>query len=95
MGILEDILSALERIPGWKRIKESPERIDALEQRLKAIERLMAGGSGQLCPICNSPKFKRTASKPDPGFEFAGVMRDFYRCEECGHSENRQRRTMG
>lgn len=88
MGILEDILSALDRIPLWKRLAKVPGEVDSLEARVKAIEEKLAGGSGKLCPICNSVRFRVVSSSPTGFFD---EVADFYKCEECGHSENRNR----
>jgi len=39
MGILEDLMKALERVPGWKRIAAMPAEVDALRERVEALER--------------------------------------------------------
>jgi transposase-like protein len=93
MGIIEDIISALERIPIWKRVSALPAEVQALRERIEALEKRLAGGSGQRCPVCNSTDFKVTGSAPDADFSFAGVMRDTYRCKDCGHQESRPRQT--
>ncbi len=43
MGLLEDILLALERIPIWKRVKALPDEVEALKARIKVLEDRMAG----------------------------------------------------
>ncbi|HEM7803785.1 coiled-coil domain-containing protein [Burkholderia cenocepacia] len=90
MGLLEDIMKTLERVPGWKRISAAPAEIDALKARVAALEAKLAPG-GQVCPICNNPALKVVASVPDPDFGFAGVKLDTLRCSGCGHEETRQR----
>ncbi|AJY17842.1 hypothetical protein L0Z13_08515 [Burkholderia multivorans] len=90
MGLLEDIMKTLERVPGWKRISGAPAEIDALKARVAALEAKLAPG-GQMCPLCNEPAMKVTASIPHPEFDFAGVKLDTLRCSACGHEETRQR----
>lgn len=94
MGMIEDIMKALERIPGWKRIRETPDELDKLKTRVAALEAKLDGKSGELCPMCNAPTFKRIASVADKKFAFAGLMRDTFECQSCQHREDRQRDTM-
>src|SRR4051812_46194878 len=91
MGMIEDVMKALERIPLWKRVSALPDQVTDLQRRLAAIEARLDGKSGTLCPVCNAPNFMRVASKPHPDFGFAGVKVDSYSCASCGHSEERQR----
>lgn len=84
-------MKALERIPLWKRVSALPDRMEAMEARLAALELKIAGGHGAACPICEAPGFKRTASKPHPTFAFVGLKTDTYSCGACGHSETRDR----
>lgn len=93
MGLLEDIMLALERIPVWKRVKALPDEVEALKARINSIEQRMAGGSGHLCPKCSSPQFKLESSNPNRQFGRVGILDDSFKCAECGHSETRQRPT--
>lgn len=93
MGMIEDIMKALERIPVWKRVSGLPEQVATLEQRIAALEQRLAGSSGTLCPMCNAPQFKRVSSVRDAHFGFAGVMLDTFECQACHHREDRQRET--
>lgn len=91
MGMIEDVMRALERIPLWKRVSALPDRFEQLEARLAAVEAQLAGNAGPLCPLCNAPGFRRVASKEDPSFGVFGVKLDSYSCGACGHTEDRQR----
>lgn len=93
MGMIEDIVKALERIPIWKRVSGLPEKMDALEKRVAALEQKLAGGSGALCPLCDSPRFKRIKSVPCGIFGDSGVMQDTFQCQDCPHQETRTRDT--
>ena len=94
MGMLEELNDLLDRIPLWKRLTGMPDRVQALEQRIAALEAQLSGKTGPACPICNAPGFKRVSSKADPAFGALGVMLDSYACASCGHTEDRQRDTM-
>jgi ribosomal protein L37AE/L43A len=91
MGMLEDVIKALERIPLWKRVSALPVEVEALQLRVAALEARLAGKTGPLCPLCNTPGFKRISSKEHPDFGFAGLKVDSYVCENCGHKEDRER----
>ncbi|PJO70005.1 hypothetical protein EZV77_27215 [Burkholderia thailandensis] len=87
---MEDVMKALERVPGWKRIAAAPSEIDALKNRVAALEAKMAPG-GQTCPLCNNPTLKVISSGPDPTFGVLGGKLDTLKCTSCGHEETRQR----
>ncbi|PPU41192.1 hypothetical protein [Xanthomonas arboricola] len=91
MGMLEDVIKALERIPLWKRVSVLPDQVEQLQERVAALEAQLAGKPGALCPICNAAGFKRTRSREHPDFGFAGLKLDSYECAACGHSEERER----
>ena len=91
MGILEDVMKAVERIPGWKRIAATPDELDALKKRVEELEAKLAPATGEICPICRSPHFKVISSCPHPTFAFAGKKLDTFECGACGHKEDRNR----
>ncbi|WP_238911910.1 hypothetical protein [Achromobacter xylosoxidans] len=91
MGMIEDIMKALERIPVWKRVSALPSEVEALKERIAALEAKLSPATGEQCPICRSHTFKVISSAPDPEFGFAGVKLDTMSCTSCGHHETRQR----
>lgn len=91
MGIIEDVMKAIERIPGWKRIASAPDEIEALKKRVEILEEKLAPATGEICPICRAPALKVTASHPHPTFSFAGKKMDTLQCSSCGHKEERMR----
>ena len=91
MGVIDDVLRALDRIPIWKRVQALPDTVAALEARIAALEAKLSGKTGIACPICNSPGFMRTGSKRHPIFGDAGLMLDTWTCPACSHSEERER----
>lgn len=91
MGMLEEFNDLLDRLPLWKRLSAMPDKMQALEQRVAALEAQLSGKTGPACPLCSAPGFKRTASRPHPQLDFAGVKLDSYACAACGHTEDRER----
>lgn len=91
MGMIEDVMRALERIPLWKRVSALPERTDELERRIAAIEAKLSGKTGELCPLCGEAGFRRTASRPHPVMGDLGIIEDTFQCPSCQHSESRTR----
>ena len=85
MGLLEDIIRALERVPGWKRIAATPDDLDALKARVEALEARLAPATGEICPKCRKPSFRVVSNRPMPHFEWAGKSLDTLRCDACGH----------
>lgn len=95
MGILEDILKALDRVPGWKRINGLPSEFDELKKRVEALEATLSGGAVDACPMCNKPSFKRIKSAPHRIFGDMGLRSDTYQCSECQYQEERERNVLG
>lgn len=91
MGILEDVMKTLERIPVWKRLTALPNEVEALQKRVAALEAKLGPKTGQECPQCGEMAMKLMSSKPHPEFAFAGAKRDTLRCEDCGFQEDRDR----
>jgi hypothetical protein len=92
MGILEDILKALDRIPNWKRIQTAPQAIDALEQRIKALEAKLKPPTGEQCPSCGAMAYKLTRSTPSPEpWGSMGARQDHYQCSACQYQDTVER----
>ena len=94
MSTLGDIVSLLEKIPIWKRLKTLPEQFDALYARVVVLEREIAKRpSLEQCPICNVGTLKVTSvhSHPKRMLGDAGVQEKTFKCDNsaCGHTENR------
>jgi len=91
MGVIEDVIRALERIPAWRRLQELPDHVARLEQRVAELEAQLKPGAGK-CPKCGAMEFMVQASGPAPApWGALGVLEDKMRCGNCGHSEARQR----
>lgn len=89
-----DILSLLDRVPIWKRVKELPDRVELLERRLTAIE---AKPKLPICEACGEGFMRRQPDAPLTGqwaaFNGAGAGLKVYRCDECGF-ETREKKQL-
>lgn len=91
MGLLEDVMKTLERVPGWKRIAAMPKEVDELRERVAALEKRLAPATGDQCPKCRAMHFTLQSSNPDPYMMELGVMQDHYACSACGYTDQRTR----
>jgi hypothetical protein len=80
--MIEDLNALLEKIPIWKKLVQLPDRIDAIENRIKSLEDKMSG-SGELCPFCNQPANNLLEIKPHEIFGDAGLKIGVYKCNNC------------
>jgi hypothetical protein len=54
MAVLAEITELLKRWDVWKRVEESPARIDALEKRIAELEKRLQHAPGEACPSCGA-----------------------------------------
>lgn len=85
MGVLDDVIKALERVPGWKRIAATLAEVDALKARVEALEAKLAPATGKVCPRCGEPAFHVVSNRPMPHFDWAGKSLDTLKCDKCGY----------
>ena len=80
-----DALSILDRIPIWKRVKELPDKVAAIEKRLAALE---AKPNLPICEACGEGFMRRQADAPLTGdfatFNDAGLGIKVHKCDKCG-----------
>jgi hypothetical protein len=87
MGIVADVMDALDRIPIWKKLGEVPAALDVLTGRVETLEAMLAGKvPGEVCRACGGRglRLKRTYG-PDKN----GNMREVWGCEACPNQEER------
>lgn len=81
-----DVMKALEALPIWKRLTALPDRVEAFERRLQALEasRATTPSSGA-CRFCHGP-LRVIDEKPHPDFAFAGMKVLTLECQNpsCG-----------
>ncbi len=87
---LGDIVKLLERWDVWRRIEAAPGRIDALEERVAALEaELKRRPAVEACTKCGHEPFKVTDVQPHPSLGDVGVQERVHACDACGHTETR------
>ncbi|ABF64051.1 hypothetical protein TM1040_1318 [Ruegeria sp. TM1040] len=80
-------MKILDKAPIWKRLKELPGRIEALEARVAELEGQPAQASHlHTCAQCGKPA-SVTKISDHPEFGFAGVKIRTITCED-GHALN-------
>lgn len=83
---LGDITKLLEQIPTWKKLKVLPGRVDALSERMDALERQLRDKPSKAltCPQCEHSPVKVLEVVDDPDF---GPEIKYRRveCPECGY----------
>ncbi len=92
MSTLSDIIALLDRWPKWKELAALPERVQALEARLQALE----GKTGARplgptdCPKCRTP-LEFVSEKPHEHFgDIGGLKVHTLRCATCGMQVERE-----
>lgn len=91
MGMLEDVMKALERLPIWKRLVGLPQEVEALQKRVAELERKLGPKPGAECPMCGERAMKVIATRPHPQFRVFGTKLDTPSCSSCNHTADRER----
>lgn len=86
---IKDLLAVLDKWPTWKRITESPARIDALEARIAALESAAqkpADTNLGRCQHCGSRNLKvvGTAISEEIARGALGLRDNKCQCLDCG-----------
>ena len=87
MGIVDDILKALDRIPIWKRLQGVPEEVDDLARRVaKLEEKLGDKWPADVCKFCGERALRLANSFVSHDH---GKIENEWKCETCGEYETR------
>ena len=87
MGLLEDILKALDRVEIWKELQAAPHRISELEKRVAELEGKLGGKRpADVCKFCGAQALRFSSTL---GPTAKGKMREDWKCEECTQIETR------
>jgi len=89
MSTLDSILQLLNKWPAWKRITDTPDKLDKLEGRLAALEEKLRRAPGEACPKCGEWTWRVVSSQPSRAFGDMGVVDRLMRCEQCGFEERK------
>ena len=83
---LKDLLAVLERWDTWKRMRETPDRLDAMERRVAVIEEKLDGPwPPDICKVCGERALRlmRSVAKT------TGNTVQYWGCERCRETEQR------
>ena len=97
MVVVGDIVELLKRWDRWRRIDETPERVDAVEKRIAELETKLKRAPGEACPKCGALEFRTEGTSPGSGLMGGlglGVIDRTLKCGACGHTET-HRETPG
>jgi hypothetical protein len=87
MGIIEDILKALDRIPGWARIQQMPDEVAGLKNRIAALEEALSNKHApDFCRYCG---VRASRLYHVFGSDAKGNVREEWHCGECDRTEER------
>jgi uncharacterized protein with PIN domain len=87
MGLLEDMLKALDRVEVWKELQAAPKRISELESRVAELEGKLGGKwPADVCKYCGE-RAVRMYQKMGP-IE-GGKMRETWKCDKCSKHDTR------
>jgi len=88
LGIVDETLKVLDRIPIWKRLGEVPSEVDDLKKRVAALEEMLGGTwPPDVCKFCGKRAVRLQASF---GAEAkTGKARQQWQCGKCGQIEIR------
>lgn len=87
MGMIEDILNALDRIPIWKRVQALPVEVETLKTRVEELEQKLGNKwPPSICKYCGERAARLWYAYPNQSH---GYRREDWKCELCGKEEPR------
>lgn len=98
-AVLPTLLSTLDKWTEWARIREAPTRIDALEERLAALESKSNASAqplltnqtrapGRACPACGEYAMRRTnVSLDSTRSDVPNAKLETWSCTGCGDTD--------
>lgn len=90
MGMIDDMLKALDRVEIWKQLQDTPKRIAALEERIAELEGKLGGKwPAEVCRYCGARSARLAYAYP--GVDAKGNAREVWKCsdEACGKEDQR------
>ncbi len=87
MFSLKDILEVLDRWEDWRRIRQTPDQVMALEARVAELEaKLGDKWPADVCKMCGDRALRLKRTFPDGD---AGSVTQFWTCEDCTGTKHR------
>lgn len=86
MGLIDDVMKALDRWEVWRDVQALPAKQIALEKRVAKLEDLLAGKApADYCRHCGkrAARYQRTVGS-------AGAKMEVWKCEECSWTDKRK-----
>ena len=90
MIALRDLLALLDKVPVWKSMKEIPDRVDKLEQRIADLESRLSRAPGEACPACGEYAMRLHTKGRVVGSFPMERRTDVWECGACGHKDEKQ-----
>jgi hypothetical protein len=91
VGVLEDIMKALDRSSIWKRLQALPPEVDELKARIATLEEKLNGKwPGDVCRFCGARAARFTGGIGN--IDRAGMLHEMYHCSECAKDDERWRK---
>lgn len=88
MGIVDDTLKVLDRIPIWKRLGEVPAEVDGLMRRVAELEvKLNGKWPADVCRYCGERAVRLTTHR---GPDARGIVTEHWTCGECQKVDHRR-----
>jgi len=88
MGLLDDILKALDRHTVWKRLQGIPDEVDALQRRISDLEEKLGGKwPADVCRFCGERTVRLHWTYP--GIDAKGNVREDWLCTACEKTDRR------
>ena len=84
MGMIDDVLKALDRIPIWKRLGEVPAEVDELKRRVAELEeKLGTKWPGDVCPFCGERAWRMV----EAGYADRKHRKEHWGCSSCSQQQ--------
>ena len=88
MGLLDDVLKVLDRVPAWKRLQQVPTELHELKTRVAALEEKLGGKwPADVCRYCGQRGARLFYAIPRPNDQ--GFVVEDWKCEKCGKTDVR------
>jgi hypothetical protein len=93
MGIVDDVLKALDRIPIWKRLGDIPTEVDELRRRVSGLEEKLASKwPADVCRYCGDRAARLDRAYPATD---KGIIHEDWKCGACGEFDRRSYKASG
>ena len=89
MGLLDNILTALDHWGEWKQIRATPSKIVELEKRISELESKLRRAPGEACPKCGALEFRIQRSDTAQHPLHRTHRTHYWKCKECGYEDER------